>query len=93
MADDVRKLNTPDTVTDCVSPTLLKKEWESIIKIIHSVPSYNECKDAMVKAGCKISIADIGKDEKFFRTCTKYSPYMRRRLTLLRMRDMIDLKA
>ena len=92
MADDVRKLNTPDTVTDYVSPKLLKKEWENIIKIIHSVPSYNECKNAMVKAKCKISIADIGKDEKFFRICTKYSPYMRRRLTLLRIRDMIDLK-
>lgn len=93
MADDVRKLNTPDTVTDYVSPKLLKKEWENIIKIIHSVPSYNECKNAMVKAKCKISIADIGKDDKFFRMCTKYSAYMRRRLTLLRLRDMIDFKA
>ena len=92
MADDVRKLNTPDTITDYVSPKLLENEWENIIKIIHSVPSYNECKNAMIKAKCKISISDIGKDEEFFRTCTKYSPYMRRRLTLLRMRDMIDLK-
>lgn len=92
MADDVKKLNTPDTIADYVSPELLKQKWEDIIKIIHSVPSYNECKNAMVKAKCKISIADIGKDEKFFRTCTKYSPYMRRRLTLLRIRDMIDLK-
>ena len=92
MADDVRKLNTPDTIADYVSPELLKQKWEDIIKIIHSVPSYNECKNAMVKAKCKISIADIGKDEEFFRTCTKYSPYMRKRLTLLRIRDMIDLK-
>lgn len=93
MAEEVRKLNTPDTIADYVSPELLKKEWKNILKIIHSVPSYNECKDAMTKAKCKLSAADIGKDSDFFRTCTKYSPYMRRRLTLLRLRDMIDLKA
>ena len=92
MADDVRKMNTPDTIADYVSPEHLKKEWKNIIKIIHSVPSYNECKDAMVKAKCKISTADIGKDEGFFRTCAGYSPYMRRRLTLLRIKNMIDLR-
>ena len=92
MEDDVRKLNTPDTIADYVSPELLKKEWKNIIKIIHGVPSYDECKAAMIKAKCKISTAEIGKDEDFFRTCTKYSPYMRRRLTLLRIKDMIDLK-
>ena len=92
MADDVRKMNTPDTIADYVSPEHLKREWKNIIKIIHSVPSYNECKAAMVKAKCKISTADIGKDGDFFRICTEYSPYMRRRLTLLRIKNMIDLR-
>lgn len=92
MADEVRKLNTPDTVADYVSPECLKNEWKNIIRIIRSVPSYNECKEAMIKAKCKISISDIGKDEDFFRDCAAYSPYMRRRLTLLRLKDMIKLK-
>ena len=92
MADEVRKLNTPDTISDYVSPKLLKEKWQDIIKIIHSVPSHNECRDAMIKAKCKLTTADIGKDGDFFRTCTEYSPYMRRRLTLLRIKNMIHLK-
>ena len=46
----------------------------------------------MIKAKCKLTTADIGKDGDFFRTCTEYSPYMRRSLTLLRLKNMIDLK-
>ncbi len=92
MADDVRRLNTPDTVTDGVSPERLKKEWKNIIKIIRSVPNHDECRVAMEKAKCKITVSDIGKDRDFFDRCTRYSPYMRRRLTLLRLKDMIDVR-
>ena len=53
------------------------------------MPSYRECETAMKKAGCKITVEDIGKDQNFFNDCVKYSPYMRKRLTLLRLRDMI----
>ena len=89
MEDDVRKLNTPDTITDSVCPEKLKNSWSDIVKIIHSVPSYDEVYSAMKKAGCKLTVEDIGKDRKLFDDCIKYSPYMRRRLTLLRMKDMI----
>lgn len=89
MAEDVKKLNTPDTITDAVCPEKLKESWGEIVKIIRSVPSYEKCLDAMKKAGCKLTVADIGKDEKLFYDCMKYSPYMRRRLTLLRLKDMI----
>lgn len=89
MADDVKKFNTPDTITDLVDTKELKEKWGEIVKIIRSVPSYEECLEAMKKAGCKLTVADIGKEEKLFFDCMKYSPYMRRRLTLLRMKDMI----
>lgn len=91
MSDDVRALNTPDTITDFVNPEDIAKNWPKIREIIHSVPSCEECRDAMQKAGCKITVQDIGKDQKFFDECLKYSPYMRRRLTLLRMIDMIEV--
>lgn len=89
MADDVRKLNTPENVIDDVDKEDLKNKWKEIIKIIHSIPSYEECENAMKKAGCKITVSDIGKSRKLFEDCVKYSPYMRKRLTLLRLRDMI----
>jgi glycerol-1-phosphate dehydrogenase [NAD(P)+] len=91
MADDVRRMNTPDTITDAVDPKVIEENWGKIRDIIHSVPSYEECLATMRRAGCKITLEDIGKSSELFDKCVKYSPYMRRRLTLLRMRDMIEV--
>ena len=89
MAHEVEKVNFPENIVDLVDPKALEENWGEIRKIIRSVPSYAECKAAMEKAGCKITVADIGKDEKLFADCTKYSPFMRKRLTLLRLMTMI----
>lgn len=89
MSDDVKKLNFPENIIDAVSPSDIEENWNKIRDIIHSVPSYEECKKFMKNAGCKLSVADIGKDSQFFDLCFKYSPYMRKRLTLLRLKDMI----
>lgn len=89
MADDVRKLNEPENVIDDVDKDFLKEKWGDIVKIIHSVPSVEECRNAMEKAGCKLTVSDIEKSRELFDDCVKYSPYMRKRLTLLRLRDMI----
>ena len=92
MADDVRELNEPENVIDGVDEKLLKEKWSEIRAIIRSVPSYDECREAMIKAGCKITVSDIEKPQTLFDNCVKYSPYMRKRLTLLRMKDMIVTK-
>lgn len=89
MADNVRELNFPENIIDGVDKDNLKDKWDLIVEIIHGVPGYEECKAAMQRAGCKITTKDIGKDKDFFNDCVKYSPYMRKRLTLLRMRNMI----
>ena len=89
MADDVKKLNEPKTVTDEVDPKVLEDKWQEISEIIHSIPSYDEVYSAMKKAGCKLTVEDIGKSQEVVDSCIKYSPYMRYRLTLLRLRDMI----
>lgn len=90
LQEEIKKLNHPDNIIDAVMPEKISELWGEIVKIIKSVPSYDECKLAMEKAGCKITIDDIGKKETFFNDCTKYSPYMRRRLTLLRLKNMIN---
>lgn len=90
MADDVKKLNEPKTVTDEVDPKVLEDKWQEIREIIHSIPSYDKVYSAMKKAGCKLTVEDIGKSRELVNSCVKYSPYMRYRLTLLRLRDMIE---
>lgn len=92
MAENVRELNFPDNIVDTVDIDRIGECWEQIRAIIRSVPSYEECLDAMKKAGCKITVSDIGKEQQFFDLCVKYSPYMRKRLTLLRLRDMIIVR-
>ncbi len=89
LADDVKKLHTPTDIIDSVDPEKLRENWKEIVDAIKSVPSYEECKKAMEKAECKITVSDIGKDETLFKNCVKYSPYMRKRITLLRLKDMI----
>lgn len=91
MADEVKKVNFPENIIDDVDKDVLKANWSKIRDIIHSVPSYEECLAAMKAAGCKITVNDIGKSQKLFDDCVKYSPYMRKRLTLLRLKDMIVL--
>ncbi len=91
MADEVRKLNSPDNVIDHVDKEDLKNKWGKITEIIKSVPDYEECKRAMERAGCKITVEDIGKSQTLFDNCVKYSPYMRKRLTLLRCIDTIKI--
>lgn len=89
MAEEVRKLNEPDTIADSVNAGELQERFGEIADIIRSVPDYETCKDAMQRAGCKITVSDIKKDKDLFNDCVKYSPYMRRRLTLLRLKTMI----
>lgn len=90
LKDEIVKMNHPDNIIDLVDPRKLQKLWPKIIEIIQSVPTYDECISAMKKAGCKTTIEEIGKDRNFFYDCLFYSPFMRRRLTLLRLCGMID---
>ena len=89
LSDDIKKFNFPENIVDDVDPADLEGKWQQIRDAIRSVPSYEECLAAMKTAGCKLTPTDIGKDEAFFAQCVKYSPYMRKRLTLLRLKDMI----
>lgn len=89
MLPDIKRLNFPDNIIDGVDPQVLKDKWGEIRDIIHSVPSYEECEAAMKKAGCKMTLEDIGKSQQLYDDCVKFSPYMRKRLTLLRLKGMI----
>ena len=90
LAEDVRRLNTPDTITDGIDPEKLEQLWPQIVDIVRSVPSYEECLEAMKKAGCKTTIEEVGKNRAFVARSFLYHPYMRRRLSLRRVSNMID---
>lgn len=90
LAGDVRQLNTPDTITDGIDPRVIEEKWPEIRAIVRSVPDYDACYRAMKAAGCKTTIAEIGKDPAFVAESLLYHPYMRRRLSLRRLARMVD---
>ena len=48
-----------------------------------------EVEAAMKKAGCKLTAEEIGKTPVLMAKAWKYHPYMRNRLSLRRLADMI----
>lgn len=89
LKDEVIKLNTPDTITDPIDPKVIEQNWDKIVEIINSMPSYEQIYDAMVKAGCALTPEDIAVDHTLASEGFIYHPYMRRRLSLLRLSKML----
>ena len=73
-----------------IDPKEVERLWPEIVKIVQSVPSYEECLQAMKAAGCKTTIEEVGKSSEFVAKSFLYHPYMRRRLSLRRIANLID---
>ena len=89
LSDEVKKLNTPDTITDAINPKDIEEKWSEIVKIIKSVPTRAEMLSAMKRAGAVTTTEEIAVSDELSREGLKYHPYMRRRLILLRISKMI----
>jgi glycerol-1-phosphate dehydrogenase [NAD(P)+] len=90
LKDEVVKLNTPDTITDAINPKDIEDKWEQIKEIIRSVPTYEQMLDAMRRAGCATTCSEIGVTSELEKEGLKYHPFMRRRMSLRRLTNMID---
>ena len=90
LKDEVIKLNTPDTITDEIEPAVIEENWQKIREIARSVPNAGEIRAAMKKAGCAMTNEDIAVSDELRDLGLEYHPYMRRRLSLRRLANMID---
>lgn len=90
LAKEVKKLNSPVAITDTIEPSLIEENWQKIVDIINSVPSYEQCYNAMKRAGCLLTPDEIGKSPEFVEECIKFHPFMRNRLSLLRLKQLFD---
>lgn len=89
LKEEVVKLNTPDTITDGINPRDIEEKWDKIREIIASVPTGKEIRAAMIKAGCPTTCEEICVSKELKEQGLKYHPYMRRRLSLRRISNMI----
>ena len=69
----------------------ITERWEEIRTIIHAIPPWERLKNLLISVGAKTELSDIGADDELCETILKYSPYIRNRLTLLRLANRFGL--
>ncbi len=89
LQDAVKELNNPD-IAESIDPKLIEENWEKIRQIVLSVPRSEEILSAMKRAGCATTNKEIAVSDELCAKGLKYHPYMRRRISLRKLMDMID---
>ena len=69
-----------------------KLQNNKIVEIINSVPNYDQIYSAMKRAGCLTDVKQRDLDPEIYEKGLLYHPYMRRRLSLRRLSNMIDFE-
>ena len=87
--EDVYRLNFPKSIMDGITPSNINENWAKIRDIVKNVPSYSEIYDAMLRAGCAMTPSDIDVSDQLVEEGMVYHPYMRARMSLYRLKDMI----
>ena len=88
--EKIRKENEPELLLE-VQLERLKECLPEIAEIIEKLPEPEEMKVLLEKAGCRRSLNDIGLSDKDKELSLRLSPYVRRRLTLMRVSKMLEI--
>ena len=91
MLEGIQKENEPELLLE-VSPDPLRNCLSDIAEIIDEIPDEPELKHLLEKAGCKKSVYDIGLEEELLPLSLRLAPYVRRRLSLLRVSKMLEIR-
>ena len=91
LLEGILEENTPEPLEE-VSPEKLRSCLPEIADIIQNLPDEEELERAMRKIGCRQSVYEIGLTEKIIPQSLKLAPYVRRRLSLLRISKMLEIE-
>ena len=87
---DVKKLNDP-TVTEETTAETCNAVWPEIRRIVREeLPTYETLFDVMKRAGCALTLEDIAVDPELGAKGLEFHPYMRHRMTLMRLIPMME---
>jgi hypothetical protein len=88
---DIIRLNNP-TITEQTTPELIKENWQAIREIVFStLPENEELKALMKAAGAPTTIKEIDVSPELGLEGVIYHPYMRYRMTLMRLIPMLNI--
>ena len=88
LSESVIKENSP-ICTRGVTAAMLEGKWADIVNIISAMPTEDELMKKYTLLGLKSSLRDIGVDEGKRDALISYSPLVRNRITLMRLRAAI----
>ena len=81
--------NIPDLLEEIDSQILIERFY-GIKELIEDLPTGDNIRDILTQAGAKIGLADIGLSPEILEKSIVYSPFVRRRLTLMRILKLIQ---
>lgn len=88
LTDSVLAENHADVMSG-ITVELLAAKWPILSEVVRQIPSYGEILGIMERIGAKTTLKDIGVEEDKLNTITAYSPYVRARLTFMRVIRML----
>ncbi len=86
---EVLRENEPDPL-DAVPGGAVEKNWGMIRKVLGAVPSGEEIRALLRRAGGAATAEECGIPEELVTQAKKYARYVRRRITVMRLTDMLD---
>ena len=91
LSDAIIKENENDCASNITAKTITEV-WDKISSIIDTIPSYNELLAKYEALGVKTTLCHIGVKKEKLNLLLEYSPLVRNRLTLMRLRRAIKNK-
>lgn len=91
LLEGIRQENEPELLLQ-VSPQRLEYCLDEIADIIDELPDEESLLHMLDKAGCKSSVYDIGLNGDIIPLSLRLAPYVRRRLSFLRISKMLQIK-
>ncbi len=91
LLEGIREENEPELLLK-IDPKRLEEKLTEIAEVIEGLPEEEEMLYMLEKAGCKRSVYDIGLTEAIVPQSLRLAPYVRRRLSFLRLSKMLEIE-
>ena len=89
LSEQIINENAADTAAE-ITREMIADKRNDIFEIIDKIPSENEMRNIYKSLDMKMSLGDIGVSDAKRDTLFEYSPLVRNRLTLMRLRRAIE---
>lgn len=85
----IKNENTPDPLSK-VDRNILKEKWEDIRALADkTLPTADEIRDLLKRCGASVTLSDINISENLADTLCEFSPFVRARLTFMRILKLV----